>query len=177
MVTRVGLVLRGGSGDGILQARKRDMDKVIQIQPGELDLYARVNRLFAAAFGDEASYASRRPSQDYARRVLENRFFIALVALREDEVVGALAAYELMKFEQERSEIYLYDLAVAGGHRREGIATRLIAELKRIAKERGAYVIFVQADTAEEDLPAIALYSKLGAKEEVLHFDIAVDPG
>ena len=36
---------------------------------------------------------------------------------------------------------------------------------------RGAYVIFVQADIIDE--PAIALYSKLGAREEVLHFDIA----
>jgi hypothetical protein len=37
---------------------------------------------------------------------------------------------------------------------------------------RGAYVIFVQADVA--DAPAIALYTKLGAREDVLHFDIAV---
>jgi hypothetical protein len=35
----------------------------------------------------------------------------------------------------------------------------------------GAYVIFVQADL--EDGPAIALYSKLGIREDVLHFDIA----
>ncbi len=35
------------------------------------------------------------------------------------------------------------------------------------------HIIFVQADPP--DLPAVALYSKLGVKEEVLHFDIAVD--
>ena len=51
----------------------------------------------------------------------------------------------LPKFEQERSEVYIYDLAVAVAHRREGIATALIMELKRIASLRGAYVIFVQA--------------------------------
>jgi aminoglycoside 3-N-acetyltransferase I len=48
----------------------------------------------------------------------------------------------------------------------------LIAELQRIAAERGAWVIFVQAD--HDDDPAIALYSKLGRREDVLHFDIAV---
>jgi aminoglycoside 3-N-acetyltransferase I len=32
-------------------------------------------------------------------------------------------------------------------------------------------VIFVQADLQDE--PAIALYSKLGSREDVLHFDIA----
>jgi aminoglycoside 3-N-acetyltransferase I len=50
-------------------------------------------------------------------------------------------------------------------------------ELKRIAATRGAYVIFVQADTGTEDAPAIALYTKLGTREDVLHFDIAVDGG
>lgn len=87
-------------------------------------------------------------------------------------MVGGLAAYELQKFEQERSEIYIYDLAVLEAHRREGIATSLIDKLKSIGVDRGAYVIFVQADTAAEDQAAIALYSKLGIREEVLHFDI-----
>jgi aminoglycoside 3-N-acetyltransferase I len=77
----------------------------------------------------------------------------------------------LKKFEQERSEIYIYDLAVAAAHRREGIATALIQELKKVAVARGAYVMFVQADVGDET--AIALYSKLGTREDVLHFDIA----
>ena len=96
-----------------------------------------------------------------------------MVALTGDEVVGGLAAYELRKFEQERSEVYIYDLAVAAEHRRAGIATELIQQLRVIAKQRGAYVIYVQADLV--DPPAIALYTKLGAREDVLHFDIAVD--
>jgi len=95
--------------------------------------------------------------------------------LKNGEVVGGIAAYELRKFEQERSEIYIYDLAVASGHRREGIATALIEKLKEISAVRGAYVIFVQADTGIEDEPAIALYTKLGTREDVLHFDIAVE--
>jgi aminoglycoside 3-N-acetyltransferase I len=99
--------------------------------------------------------------------------FIGLVALKAGEVVGGIAAYELKKFEQERSEIYIYDLAVAEAHRREGIATALIQKLKELALTRGAYVIFVQADYGDE--PAIALYSKLGIREEVLHFDITTE--
>jgi aminoglycoside 3-N-acetyltransferase I len=53
--------------------------------------------------------------------------------LKGGVVVCGLAAYELKKFEQERSEIYIYDLAVASEHRREGIATALIEKLKEIA--------------------------------------------
>ena len=42
-----------------------------------------------------------------------------------------------------------------------------------MAAARSAYVIFVQADMG--DAPAIALYSKLGIREDVLHFDIAIE--
>lgn len=129
---------------------------------------------FGVAFNDVDSYNSRRPGEDYLRRLLGGDSFIALAALKNGDVVGGIAAYELKKFEQQRSEIYIYDLAVAAAHRREGIATALIEQLKKIATERGAYVIFIQADTGIEDAPAIALYTKLGVRMNVLHFDIAV---
>lgn len=129
--------------------------------------------VFGEAFEDVEGYGCARPGAAYRERLLGSEDFIALVALKQDKVVGGLAAYQLRKFEQERSEIYIYDLAVAAAHRREGIATALITELKWIAKARGAYVIFVQADHG--DGPAIALYSKLGRREDVLHFDIPID--
>ena len=93
-----------------------------------------------------------------------------MVAEADGAVVGALVAYVLQKLEQERSEIYVYDLAVAEERRREGVATALIAEIQRIAAELGAWVIYVQADQGDD--PAIALYEGLGTREEVLHFDI-----
>jgi aminoglycoside 3-N-acetyltransferase I len=131
----------------------------------------RMSATFGKVFGQEETYRGRRPGEAYLRRLLGSDSFIALAATKGDEVVGGIAAYELRKFEQERSEIYIYDLAVAEGHRREGIATALIGELKKLAVSRGAYVIFVQADHG--DSAAIALYTKLGAREDVLHFDIA----
>jgi len=134
-----------------------------------------LSTMFGQAFNDMDTYTKHRPSASYLRRLLGSESFIALVAFKNKEVVGGIAAYELPMFEQERSEIYIYDLAIAAAHRREGIATGLIEALKGIAAERGAHVIFVQADTGIEDAPAIALYSKLGTRAEVLHFDIAVD--
>jgi len=127
--------------------------------------------MFGAAFDDVKTYAGDQPRGAYLQQVLGSDCFIALAALKNNAVVGGIAAYELKKFEQERSEIYIYDLAVAAAHRREGIATALIQELKKVAAARAAYVIFVQADIGDE--PAIALYSKLGVREHVLHFDIA----
>jgi len=127
---------------------------------------------FGQAFDEVETYSTARPRAAYLERLLGSDYFIALAAMNGGEVVGGIAAYELHKFEQERSEIYIYDLAVAAAHRREGIATALIQDLRKIASARGAYVIFVQADLG--DAPAIALYTKLGTREDVLHFDIAV---
>lgn len=105
-------------------------------------------------------------------KLLDKETFIALAAFDGENIIGGLAAYVLEKFEQERSEIYIYDLAVAEEYRRLGAATGLIEALKGIASELGAYVIFVQADYGDD--PAIALYTKLGTREDVMHFDIEV---
>ena len=134
----------------------------------------RINQLFGRIFEDSA-YSMAPPGTSYLERLLQNDSFIALAAEVDGDLVGALAAYELVKFEAERSEIYIYDLAVSAAHRREGVATALIDELKKVAVERKAYVIYVQADTGVEDEPAIALYTKLGVREDVLQFDIAVE--
>ena len=131
--------------------------------------------MFGQAFDEVETYSGARPSKAYLARLLGGDSFIALTALKDDEVVGGIAAYELRKFEQERSEIYIYDLAVAAAHRRQGIATALIQELKKIAAARRTYVVFVQADAG--DGPAIALYTKFGKREDVSHFDIAVECG
>jgi ribosomal protein S18 acetylase RimI-like enzyme len=128
--------------------------------------------MFGAAFEDVEQYGGRPPSDAYLERLLASDTFIAVAALAGEAVVGGIAAYELRKLEQARSEIYLYDLAVAESHRRMGVATALIAELGRLGAARGAEVIFVQADLGDD--PAIALYTKLGSRESVLHFDIAV---
>lgn len=149
--------------------------RVQRLLPGDTTLVHDMLTVFGQAFEDEGAYGKKRPTAAYLDRLLAGESFIALVAIKGDEVVGGIAAYELRKFEQERSEIYIFDLAVSAAHRRQGLATALINELRVIAKERAAYVVYVQADYGDE--PAIALYTKLGAREDVMHFDIPVEPG
>ena len=60
-------------------------------------------------------------------------------------------------------------------YRRLGVATAMIQELQRVAAKRAVYVTFVQADYGDE--PAIALYTKLGTREDVIHFDIGPTSG
>jgi aminoglycoside 3-N-acetyltransferase I len=131
-----------------------------------------LNRLFADAFAEPETYGAEPPSRAYLASLLAKPHVIVLVALAGDAVVGGLVAYELEKFERARSEIYIYDLAVAELHRRRGVATGLIRHLQMLAEQRKAWVIFVQADYGDD--PAIRLYEKLGIREEVLHFDIPV---
>jgi aminoglycoside 3-N-acetyltransferase I len=127
--------------------------------------------MFGRAFDDVPTYAANQPEDRYLEGLLASQTFVAMVALTGTDVVGGLAGYVLPKFEQARSEFYIYDLAVDEAHRRRGVATAIIQELKSLATARGIYVIFVQADHGDD--PAIALYTKLGVREEVLHFDIA----
>lgn len=143
-----------------------------QLAPNDMALVEALLTTFGEAFNEVETYGKNRPTAGYLRGLLGSDYFIMLAALKRGKVVGGIAAYELKKFEQERSEIYIYDLAVSAAHRREGVATALIQELRNIAVARGAYVIFVQADIGDD--PAIALYTKLGVREDVLHFDIAV---
>lgn len=147
------------------------MTTVRQLGPGEIADMRALNALFGAAFDDPELYRADSPGDDWLRRVLGRDHVIVLVAEADGRIIGGLVAYELEKLEQARSEIYLYDLAVDAAHRRQGIATTLIRRLGAIADARGAWVVFVQADPP--DAAAVALYDKLGRREEVLHFDIA----
>lgn len=140
------------------------------LTPNDADVMRAMLGVFGSAFEDRTTYGRSQPSDDYLQRLLARDTFVAVAAVHGAQVVGGLAGYVLPKFEQERSEIYIYDLAVAETHRRRGVATEMIVELKRFAISRGSYVIFVQADYGDD--PAIALYTKLGRREAVLHFDI-----
>lgn len=142
--------------------------------PGDAASLRAMLSMFGKAFADSETYTARQPEDAYLERLLASDTFVAVAAFSAGDVIGGLAAYVLPKFEQARSELYIYDLAVHEAHRRQGIATAMISALQRLATARGIYVIFVQADHADD--PAIALYTKLGVREDVLHFDIAPAP-
>jgi aminoglycoside 3-N-acetyltransferase I len=143
-----------------------------KLNSNDLEMFRNLNEVFAIAFEDPVTHLSQKPKDQYLVSLLDKSHFIAIAALADKTVVGGLVAYVLEKYEQERSEIYIYDLAVDEKFRRRGIARQLINELKRVAGNIGAWVIFVQAD--KEDAPAIKLYQSMGIQEEPFHFDISV---
>ena len=142
---------------------------VRRLVPADIELMLEMSQMFAAVFNEPETYA-KPPRGAYLDRLLGNPEFVALAAIEQGDVIGGLVAYELVKYESERSEFYIYDLAVAEPSRRNGVATALIDEVRRIALANAAEVVFVQADHGDD--AAIALYTKLGRREDVLHFDI-----
>ncbi|MEQ9561613.1 MAG: GNAT family N-acetyltransferase [Woeseiaceae bacterium] len=98
---------------------------VYQLKSCDVETMRAMLAMFGEAFDEIETYTAMQPDDAYLENLLANNHFIALAAVRDDVVVGGLAAYELPKFEQARSEIYIYDLAVAAACRREGIATTL----------------------------------------------------
>jgi len=138
--------------------------------PSDIDLMRGLLACFGEVFDERDTYCSAQPDDEYLRDLLSDGCFAAVAAISDGRVVGGLAGYLLRKFEQARSEFYIYDLGVSEPYRRRGIATALIEECKRMARAKGAWIVFVQADAG--DGPAIALYAKLGVPEDAVNFDI-----
>ncbi len=150
------------------------MIEVRRLGENDIAAFRAMNAIFAEVFDMPEDYAAAQPEDAYVSGWLADPNNIAILAVQEREPIGALAGFVLPKFEQARSELYIYDLAVAERARRRGVATAMIEEMRRIAREVGAWTVVVQADVFPEDEPARALYRKL-AKEEIMahHFDIA----
>jgi aminoglycoside 3-N-acetyltransferase I len=138
--------------------------------PGDADTLRAMLGLFGREFADPTAYIANQPDDTYLASLLARDTFIAVSATMDGVVIGGLAGYVLPKFEQARSELYIYDLAVDAAYRRKGVASHLIRCLQEFALVHGIYVIFVQADHGDD--PAISLYTKLGSREDVIHFDI-----
>ena len=91
---------------------------VRQLTPDDVALMDALLTTFGEAFNDVGTYTHNRPSAGYLRRLLGSDTFIAIAAVEGGDVVGGIAAYEMQKFEQERSEIYpglFTHMVVAGG--------------------------------------------------------------
>lgn len=147
---------------------------VRRLGAGDVAGFRAMNALFAQVFDMADEYLGAPPDDGYVAAWLADPRNIALLAERDGEVVGALAGYEWPKYEQARSELYIYDLAVHESHRRLQVASAMIDEIRRIARATGAWTIIVEADVHGDDAPARALYRKY-ASEEIMahHFNIA----
>jgi hypothetical protein len=77
-----------------------------KLNPGDVALHRSMLAMFGEVFEDVETYTGHPPPAEYINDLLANPQFIALAAIQDEMVIGALAAYELPKFEQQRN-LYL----------------------------------------------------------------------
>ena len=131
----------------------------------DLSKFTSLIDLFNMVFEEESKIGSEVNSL----KLLNSKYFIALVALAESEVVGGLTAYELPMYYSNSSEIFLYDLAVKPEYQRMGVGKGLLQSLKEYCLRNGVKEFFVMAH--EEDEHAIEFYRSTGGKsEKVVNF-------
>jgi aminoglycoside 3-N-acetyltransferase I len=122
-----------------------------------------------AMMTDVFGEASEQISDDYLDRLLGQESFLAFGAFLGPDIVGGLTAHVLPMTRSASSEVFIYDLAVRQTHRRQGVGSRLVRELREAAARAGIHEIFVPADNDDEH--ALGFYRAQGAiATPVTHF-------
>jgi aminoglycoside 3-N-acetyltransferase I len=99
-------------------------------------------------------------SDTYLQELLCRKDFWALAAFAGDDIIGGVTAHTLPMTRAESAEMFIFDFAVQGPHRRKGIGRRLLSALRMEASEAGILELFVAADNADEH--ALDFYRRLG---------------
>jgi aminoglycoside 3-N-acetyltransferase I len=122
------------------------------LEPGDEDVVARL--------------ATRTPRT----ALLADERTIFLVAFDADEPIGFVLAYDLPRRHGLESTLLIYEVEVDELHRRLGVATRLLRELERLARDREIGEAFVL--TEPDNAAANALYASLGGRRtDVVEWD------
>ena len=94
--------------------------------------------------------------------LLADEATIFLAAFQGDQPIGFVFGYELPRRHGGRSIRFIYELEVNEDSRRQGIATRLMTELERVARSRGIASGFVL--TEPDNVAANTLYKSFGGE-------------
>jgi aminoglycoside 3-N-acetyltransferase I len=110
-------------------------------------------------------------SDHYLETLLADPAFWCLGAFDGTGPIGCITAHELRMTRHERTEIFVYDLAVRTDRQRRGVGRALVETLVTSAATHGIDVVFVPADN--DDIHALAFYERLGGRPApVTMFDL-----
>jgi aminoglycoside 3-N-acetyltransferase I len=113
--------------------------------------------------GPEDGDVVRKLAEDTPQTaLLADERTIFLAAFQGAEPIGFVFGYELPRRHGNPSILFVYELDVDAAYRRQGIATRLMTELGRIAQARGIREGFVL--TEPDNDAANALYASLAGE-------------
>ncbi|MGY6647578.1 GNAT family N-acetyltransferase [Wenyingzhuangia sp. IMCC45574] len=140
------------------------------MQKNDTEPFIELVKLMNEVFEEPNKVATER----HLKKLLNKTDFYAFVAIKENKVVGGLTAYELEKYNTDKSELYIYDIAVKVEFQNQGVGKKLINHLKDYSKNNGIETIFVEAHSGDEQ--AVKFYeSTFGKSEKVAHFNFEIN--
>jgi ribosomal protein S18 acetylase RimI-like enzyme len=98
---------------------------------------------------------------DLIARYLADQRHHLVAAYADDEPAGVATATEILRPDKP-PELFLNELVVMPAFRRRGVASSLLAEIRRLAAERGCITIWVL--TEEDNDGGIATYRAAGGR-------------
>jgi aminoglycoside 3-N-acetyltransferase I len=101
------------------------------------------------------------PSAAWVSAFLSRADNVLLVAVLADAPVGYVVAYLLDRVDRAQQMMFFYEIGVAESHRRRGIGTNLVRELKSICRARDVMKMWVP--TGRSNIAATRLYASTGA--------------
>jgi ribosomal protein S18 acetylase RimI-like enzyme len=107
------------------------------------------------------SHKTRTIGADYATRLLANPQNFLLVAERQQGPVGFVWGYLLQRLDQDKYQLFIYEVDVSPDARRQGVGTSLMNFIAAYAKEHQLVEAFVLTDS--DNLAAHGLYKGTGA--------------
>jgi len=100
------------------------------------------------------------PTPEYLLRFLSRPDNVLIVAM-DGVPVGFLLAYLLDRADRDQQMMFLYEVGVAESHRRRGIGTHMITQLKAICWTQNVMKMWVP--TGRSNVAATGLYASTGA--------------
>jgi len=135
------------------------MIEVKRLKPKDTELAKRaINALKPAPEPDHKNVTA-----DYLRDFLEEDKNILILALEDHSPVGFALAYLLDRVDRNQTMILFYEIIVSPIHRRHGLGTKMVNELKRIGHDLNVMKIWVL--TNKSNTAAVGLYESTGARQ------------
>ncbi|MBS9461108.1 GNAT family N-acetyltransferase [Flagellimonas sp. 389] len=143
--------------------------QTIRLSKIDLFLFKKLVTLLNEVFEENSTVAS----DAHLQKLIAKPEFYAVVAISNDLIIGGLTAYELQNYYTDKSELYIYDIAVKSEFQNKGIGKQLIKHLKELGSKNNISTIFVDAHSGDKQ--AVTFYeSVFGAREKVDHFNFEI---
>lgn len=146
----------------IRKAKIEDYDKIIELYKELYDAEKIFDKNLSSTYN-----VSEKQKEEIQKRI-KSRKEIFLVAEEDDKIIGLIDGYIIDNSNHIEKVGYLDHLCVNKKYRKLRIGENLIQEFSNKMKNKN--VTYLKLNAFEKNLPAIALYEKLGFEEYSIYY-------